>query len=56
MKWILRIAVTLAVVFGLFFLITRPEDAASAIQGLVGGIVGVGDSVGRFFSSLASVE
>ena len=38
MKWVKRIAIGLVVVFALFYMITRPEDAANAVQGAVGAL------------------
>lgn len=54
MKWVKRIVIALVVVFALFYLITRPEDAALAVQNALDAVLGVGESVGRFFASLAS--
>ncbi|WP_165314444.1 hypothetical protein [Agromyces protaetiae] len=53
MKWVKRIAIGLVVLFAAFYLITRPEDAATAVQGTVGAVVGGVESVGRFFTTLA---
>ncbi|WP_350347942.1 hypothetical protein ABIQ69_15065 [Agromyces sp. G08B096] len=53
MKWVKRIVVALVVVFALFYLVTRPEDAASAVQAAVGAVWGAISSIGVFFSSLA---
>ncbi len=53
MRWIKRILVFLAVTFALFYLITRPEDAAGAVKG---AFVAVGDAFSAiitFFTSLA---
>ncbi|QAY72258.1 hypothetical protein ET445_01805 [Agromyces protaetiae] len=52
-KWVKRIAIGLVVLFAAFYLITRPEDAATAVQGTVGAVVGGVESVGRFFTTLA---
>jgi hypothetical protein len=54
MKWVRRIALALVVLFALFYLVTRPEDAANAVQGAVDAVFGGAEAVGRFFSSLAS--
>lgn len=54
MKWVKRIAIGLVVVFALFYMITRPEDAANAVQGAVGAVWNAAESVGRFFTSLAT--
>jgi hypothetical protein len=53
-KWVKRIAVGLIVVFALFYMITRPEDAAGAVQGAVAAVWSATEAVGRFFSSLAA--
>ncbi|WP_164470558.1 hypothetical protein [Agromyces sp. Soil535] len=54
MKWVRRIALALVVLFALFYLITRPEDAANAVEGAVGAVWGGVQAVGRFFTSLAT--
>lgn len=54
MKWVKRILVGLVVVFALFYMITRPEDAAGAVQGAVAAVWGGVEAVGRFFTSLAA--
>ncbi len=54
MKWVKRIALVLVVLFALFYLITRPEDAASAVETAVGAVWSGVEAVGRFFTSLAS--
>lgn len=53
-KWVKRIAVGLIVVFALFYMVTRPEDAANAVQGAVAAVWGGVEAVGRFFTSLAT--
>jgi hypothetical protein len=53
-KWVKRIVIGLAVVFALFYLVTRPEDAATAVQAAVGAVVDGAQAVGRFFTSLAA--
>jgi hypothetical protein len=53
-KWVKRIVVGLAVVFALFYLITRPEAAADAVQGAFDAVFAGAQAVGRFFTSLAS--
>jgi len=54
MKWVRRIALALVVLFALFYLVTRPEDAANAVEGAVGAVWGGVQAVGRFFTSLAT--
>jgi hypothetical protein len=51
-KWVKRIVVGLAIVFALFYLVTRPEDAANAVQAAVGAVFDGAAAVGRFFTSL----
>jgi hypothetical protein len=53
-KWIKPLAIGLVVVFALFYMISRPEDAANLVQGAVNGVATAVDGVGRFFTSLAS--
>ena len=53
-KWLKGIAVALVVIFALFYMISRPEDAANVVQGAFGAVVSATEAVGRFFSSLAS--
>ena len=53
-KWVKRIVLGLVVVFALFYLITRPEAAADAVQGAFDAVFAGAQAVGRFFTSLAS--
>ncbi|WP_051138772.1 hypothetical protein [Agromyces italicus] len=53
-KWVKRIVLGLVVVFAAFYLITRPEDAANAVQGAVDAVFNAAASIGTFFTSLAS--
>lgn len=53
MKWLKRIVLALVVIFALFYLITRPEDAANAVRGAFDAIWGAFQALGRFFTSLA---
>ena len=53
-KLVKRLALGLVVVFALFYMITRPEDAATAVEGAVGAVFGATEAVGRFFSSLVT--
>jgi len=53
-KWVKRLALALVVIFALFYLITRPEDAAVAVKGAFDAVWGAFQSLGRFFTSLAS--
>ena len=47
--WIKRALIVLVVAFALFYLFTRPEDAAAAVRGFFNGF----PSIGRFFTALA---
>lgn len=44
-----KILVLLVVAFALFYLFTRPEDAAAAVRGFFSGF----SAIGRFFQELA---
>ncbi|GLI26836.1 hypothetical protein ARHIZOSPH14_10780 [Agromyces rhizosphaerae] len=54
MKWVKRILITAVVVFALFYMVSRPEDAAAAVQGAFDAVWGAIASVGTFFTSLVS--
>ncbi|MDR6905386.1 putative membrane protein [Agromyces sp. 3263] len=54
MKWVKRIVIALVVVFAFFYLITRPEDAATAVEGAVGAVWTGVEAVGTFFTKLAT--
>jgi hypothetical protein len=54
MKLVKRILLGLVVVFAAFYLITRPEDAATAVQGAVDAVFNAVGSIGTFFMSLVS--
>ena len=53
-KWVKRIVIALVVVFAFFYLITRPEDAATAVEGAVGAVWTGVEAVGTFFTKLAT--
>lgn len=53
-KWVKRIVLGLVVVFAAFYLITRPEDAANAVQGAVDAVFNAAGSIVTFFTSLSS--
>lgn len=53
MKWVKRLLLALVVIFALFYLVTRPEDAANAVKASVGAVWGAVGAVGTFFSTLA---
>ena len=48
-KWVKTILWVLVIGFCLFYLFSRPEDAASAVKSFFGAFV----SIGRFFAALA---
>lgn len=50
MSWIKKVFWFLVVGFCLFYLVTRPEDAANAVKGFFGAF----ESIFRFFTELAS--
>ena len=54
MKWVKRIVIALVVIFAFFYMITRPEDAANAVEGAVGAVWTGVEAVGKFFTSLAT--
>ena len=53
MKWVKRILLALVVVFALFYLVTRPTDAANAVRAAVGAVWSAITAIGTFFTSLA---
>ena len=53
MKLVKRIVLVLVIAFAAFYLITRPHDAANAVQGAVGAVWGAGVAVTDFFVALA---
>ena len=54
MKIVKRIVVVLVIAFAAFYLITRPQDAANAVQGAIGAVWGAGAAVVDFFMALAA--
>lgn len=50
MSWVKKIVVILVVAFALFYLFTRPEEAAAAVRGFVGAF----GSIATFFDELAA--
>ncbi|MEI3847493.1 MULTISPECIES: hypothetical protein [unclassified Microbacterium] len=53
MKLVKRIVLLLVIAFAVFYLITRPQDAANAVQGAIGAVWGAGAAVVDFFVALA---
>lgn len=49
-SWIKKALIVLVIAFALFYLFTRPEDAAAAVRGFFNGF----SAVGRFFTELAN--
>jgi hypothetical protein len=52
-KLVRRIVVVLIIAFAVFYLVTRPQDAANAVQGALGAVWGAGVAVVDFFVALA---
>ncbi|WP_185744154.1 hypothetical protein [Arachnia propionica] len=48
--WVKKVLVVLGVAFVVFYLFTRPEDAANAVRAFFGAF----ESIARFFTQLAS--
>lgn len=53
MKLVKRIVLALIIAFAVFYLVTRPQDAANAVQGAFGAVWGAGVAVSEFFVALA---
>jgi Na+/H+ antiporter NhaD/arsenite permease-like protein len=53
MPWVRKILLALLVGFVLFYLIQRPESAASAVQTVFGAIAAAFRAIVVFFNSLA---
>ncbi len=51
-KLVKRIIIGLVIAFAVFYLVTRPQDAANAVQGAVGAVWGAGVAVTEFFGAL----
>ena len=54
MKIVKRAIIALAIAFAVFYLVTRPQDAANAVQGLIAAVWGAGVAVVDFFVALAA--
>ncbi|WP_158548005.1 hypothetical protein [Desertihabitans brevis] len=50
MSWVKKIVLVLVVAFALFYLFTRPEDAASAVRSFFGAF----GSIATFFEQLSA--
>lgn len=53
MKTVKRIVIGLVVAFAIFYLVTRPQDAANAVQGAFNAVWGAGVAVVDFFVALS---
>lgn len=49
-NFVKKVLLILVVAFALYYLVTRPEDAAAAVR----SFFGMFESIGTFFSNLAS--
>ena len=54
MKWVKGIGIALVVIFALFYMVTRPVDAANAVEGAFNAVVTATQAMGQFFTSLAT--
>jgi hypothetical protein len=52
-KLVRRVVVVLIIAFAVFYLVTRPQDAANAVQGALSAVWGAGVAVVDFFVALA---
>ncbi|WP_168203816.1 hypothetical protein [Humibacter ginsenosidimutans] len=53
MKIIRRVIIIVVVAFAVFYVIARPQDAANAVQVVVGAVIDAGTAVVNFFTALA---
>lgn len=53
MRWFRRLIVLLVLTFAVFYLVTRPQDAATAVRTLFGALGKAFSSIIVFFTSLA---
>ena len=53
MKWVKKVLLVLIIVFAVFYLVTRPNDAAQAVRGLFSWLSGAVTAIFSFFTSLA---
>lgn len=52
MKWVRKTLLALVVIFAVFYLVSRPVDAAEAVRGAFGAVRHAGSSVIVFFQNL----
>jgi hypothetical protein len=53
-RWVKRLVVLLLVIFALFYLVTRPNDAADAVRSAFTAVGNGLNAVVTFFTSLTS--
>jgi hypothetical protein len=53
-KLVKRVLIGLVIAFAVFYLVTRPADAANAVQGATGAVWGAGVAITEFFGALIS--
>ncbi|WP_197061058.1 hypothetical protein [Microbacterium mangrovi] len=53
MKIVKRVAIIFVIAFAVFYVITRPHDAANAVQVAANAVWGAGAAIVNFFASLA---
>ncbi len=53
MRWIRKILLAMVVIFAVFYLVTRPQDAAAAVRGAFSAVADAFGSIITFFTSLA---
>ncbi|WP_243075171.1 hypothetical protein [Microbacterium sp. SS28] len=54
MKLVKRISIALVIAFAVFYLVTRPQDAANAVQGVIGAVWGAVTAIVDFFTALVA--
>jgi hypothetical protein len=52
-KIVKRVAIVFIIAFAVFYVITRPQDAANAVQFAASAVWGAGTAIVHFFTSLA---
>lgn len=53
-KFVKRLLITVVILFVLFYVITRPQEAANAVQTVWNWILGALTAIGSFFVELVS--
>lgn len=54
MKIVKRVIIGLVIAFAVFYLVTKPQDAAGAVQGVIAALWGAGVAIVDFFVALIS--